>query len=57
MKKANQLGAKASVLAKLRFNIPKTHSIHRKETIDVSVDLVRLEKVASNGQQADGQCE
>ncbi len=49
MKKAKQLGAKASVLAELRFDIPKTHSIHRKNTIDVKVDLVRLEKSGING--------
>lgn len=32
----------SKVLAKIKFELPKTYSFHRKESVDIEVDLIRL---------------
>ena len=33
----------ASVIAELKFDLPNTYKIHKKNSVDVAVDLIRLE--------------
>ena len=32
----------SKVLAKIKFELPKTYSFHRKESVDIEVDLIRF---------------
>ena len=43
LKKAAEWGVEAEVLAELRFDIPKMYKFHKKKTMDIEVDLLRLE--------------
>lgn len=42
LKKAEQFGAKAKVLAELRFDLPATYKFHKKDSIDIQVDFIRF---------------
>lgn len=44
MKKAEQWGVEVTVLAQLRFGIPATYKFHKRKSVDVEVDLIRLHK-------------
>lgn len=37
-----------SVLAQLRFDIPATYKFHKRRSVDVEVDLIRLQKRLSS---------
>ncbi|CAM9519175.1 unnamed protein product [Laminaria digitata] len=44
VKKAEQWGVDAVVLAQLRFDIPATYKFHKRNSVDVEVDLIRFQK-------------
>lgn len=47
LKKAEKkLGATATVLAELRFDLPKTMKFHKKKSVDIEVDLIKFERLA-----------
>lgn len=33
-----------AVLAQLRFDIPATYKFHKRDSVDIEVDLIRFEK-------------
>mmetsp|Transcript_20545 Transcript_20545/g.35436 ORF Transcript_20545/g.35436 Transcript_20545/m.35436 type:complete len:269 (+) Transcript_20545:48-854(+) len=41
--KIGQWGCKAEVLAQLKFELPKSYQFHRKQTLDIDVDLIRID--------------
>ncbi|CAE7867632.1 Mettl5, partial [Symbiodinium sp. KB8] len=43
LKVASQLGAPATTLATMRFPIPRMYAHHTQDSVDVEVDLVRLD--------------
>lgn len=44
MEKAQRdFGCTAEVVAELKFDIPKAYKFHKKESMDVMVDLLRFE--------------
>jgi len=42
LKKAEQWGAKAQVLAELRYDLPATYKHHKKSSVDIQVDFLRF---------------
>ncbi|CAM9296547.1 unnamed protein product [Ascophyllum nodosum] len=44
LKKADQWGVDVAVLAQLRFDIPATYKFHKRDSVDVEVDLIRFQK-------------
>ena len=46
LKRAQEWGAVADVVAELRFDLPKTYAFHADDSRDVAVDLVRFRRVA-----------
>lgn len=42
LKKAQSWGAEATVLAELRYDLAKTLKFHKKNSVDIEVDFVRL---------------
>jgi len=42
MKKADQWGVKAQVLAELRYDLPATYKHHKKSSVDIEVDFLRF---------------
>eukprot|EP00752_Nemacystus_decipiens_P010035 g8948.t1 len=46
LKKAEQWGVDITVLAQLRFDIPATYKFHKRNSVDVEVDLIRFKKRA-----------
>jgi len=42
LKKAGQWGAKAQVLAELRYDLPATYKHHKKSSVDIEVDFLRF---------------
>jgi predicted RNA methylase len=42
LRTAASWGAEASVLAEMKFEIPHMHKFHKKKSVDVDVDLVRV---------------
>ncbi|KAH3768003.1 phosphatidylinositol-3,5-bisphosphate 5-phosphatase [Pelomyxa schiedti] len=47
LKKAEQLGARASVLAELRWDLGNTYKFHKKESVDIEVDFFREPQIMS----------
>ncbi len=45
-KAAAALGLEGRAIAQLRYNLDKTHDFHKKKSVDIEVDLWRLERVA-----------
>lgn len=43
MKLASSWGLEFEVLAQMKFDLPQTYKKHRKETVDIEVDLLRFE--------------
>ncbi|RKP34370.1 S-adenosyl-L-methionine-dependent methyltransferase [Dimargaris cristalligena] len=43
MKKAESWGAKGQVLAQLQFDVPQMYKFHKKQSVDIEVDLWRFE--------------
>ncbi|CAG8486244.1 87_t:CDS:2 [Paraglomus brasilianum] len=44
LKKAKEWNVECEVLAQLKFDIPMKYKFHRKESVDVMVDFLRLKK-------------
>jgi len=42
LKKAESWGAKPQVLAELRYDLPATYKHHKKTSVDINVDFIRL---------------
>jgi len=42
VKKAEQWGAKAQVLAELRYDLPASYKHHKKSSVDIAVDFIRF---------------
>jgi len=43
-KATREVECKADVVAEMKFDIPKSYKFHKKESVDVAVDLLRFEK-------------
>eukprot|EP01130_Rhizamoeba_saxonica_P019010 TRINITY_DN9731_c0_g1_i1.p1 TRINITY_DN9731_c0_g1~~TRINITY_DN9731_c0_g1_i1.p1 ORF type:complete len:223 (-),score=56.10 TRINITY_DN9731_c0_g1_i1:51-719(-) len=44
LRKAVQWGVNAEVLAELRFDLPNTYRFHKKNNVDIEVDLIRFSR-------------
>ncbi len=44
LKKADEWGVDVTVLAQLRFDIPPTYKFHKRKSVDIEVDLIRLQR-------------
>lgn len=42
-RRANELGAKAEVIATLRYNLNSSYKFHKKATVDIEVDCWRFD--------------
>ena len=42
-KKASEWGVKLDVLAELRFDLAASYKFHRKKTVDIEVDFIRID--------------
>lgn len=42
-KKASEWGVNMEVLAELRFNLAASYKFHRKKTVDIEVDFIRID--------------
>lgn len=38
-----QLGAKGTVVAELRYDLPRAYKFHKKASVDIEVDFIRFE--------------
>lgn len=43
LKTATECGAKGTVLAELRYDLPATFKFHKKSSVDINVDFIRFE--------------
>lgn len=43
MKKAQEMGIQAEVIAQLRYNLESTYKFHKKATVDIEVDCWRFD--------------
>lgn len=43
LSKAAQLGAKGTVIAELRYDLPRAYKFHKKASVDIQVDFIRFE--------------
>ncbi|XP_043495308.1 rRNA N6-adenosine-methyltransferase METTL5 [Polistes fuscatus] len=43
LSKATQLGAKGTVIAELRYDLPRIYKFHKKDSVDIQVDFIRFE--------------
>ncbi|KAM0793069.1 hypothetical protein ACM66B_000554 [Microbotryomycetes sp. NB124-2] len=46
-KKAKSFGFSAQVIADMRYDLPKTMSFHKKQSVDIEVDMWRFERIAA----------
>ncbi|KAF9585058.1 hypothetical protein BGW38_004075 [Lunasporangiospora selenospora] len=44
LKKAKEWGVECEVVAELKYNLDKSYSFHKKESLDIAVDFLRFEK-------------
>ena len=51
-KAERQWGVKAEVVAQLRFDIPQMYRFHKRESVDVEVDLWRFDSIAATAAAA-----
>ena len=42
-KAAREFNCKSEVIAEMKFDIPKSYKFHKKDSVDVAVDLLRFE--------------
>lgn len=42
LSRAAQLGAQGTVVAELRYDLPKAYKFHKKASVDIHVDFVRF---------------
>lgn len=47
LKTATECGAKGTVLAELRYDLPATFKFHKKSSVDINVDFIRFEVISS----------
>ncbi|KAK4054760.1 hypothetical protein OIV83_000684 [Microbotryomycetes sp. JL201] len=45
LKKAKSFGFSGQVIAEMRYDLPKTMSFHKKQSVDIEVDMWRFERV------------
>ena len=58
LKRAEGWGVEAEVLAQLKFDIPAMYKFHKKKSLDIEVDLIRLElPEPADGEEDDEQAE
>lgn len=43
LSKAAQFGAKGTIIAKLRYDLPRVYKFHKKASVDIQVDFIRFE--------------
>lgn len=43
LSKAAQFGAKGTVVAELRYDLPRAYKFHKKASVDIDVDFIRFE--------------
>jgi len=43
LSKATQLGARGTVIAELKYDLPRAYKFHKKASIDIQVDFIRFE--------------
>ncbi|KAL0104829.1 hypothetical protein PUN28_016461 [Cardiocondyla obscurior] len=43
LSKAMQLGARGTVIAELRYDLPRAYKFHKKASVDIQVDFIRFE--------------
>lgn len=43
LSKAIQLGAEGTVIAELRYDLPRIYKFHKKDSVDIQVDFIRFE--------------
>ncbi|EFN86336.1 methyltransferase-like protein 5 [Harpegnathos saltator] len=43
LSKAAQLGAKGTVVAELRYDLPRAYKFHKRTSVDIEVDFIRFE--------------
>ncbi|KAG0256905.1 Methyltransferase-like protein 5 [Actinomortierella ambigua] len=44
LKKAKEWGVECEVVAELKYNLDKSYSFHKKQSVDIAVDFLRFEK-------------
>lgn len=44
VEKAKRVGVHAEILGKMKFDVPKSYKFHKKNSVDVEVDLIRFSK-------------
>ncbi|KAF9427793.1 hypothetical protein BGZ76_002188 [Entomortierella beljakovae] len=47
LKKAKEWGVECKVVAELKYNLDKSYSFHKKESLNIAVDFLRFEKKSS----------
>ena len=45
-KASRQFGCTSEVVAEMKFELPKSYKFHKKESVDIAVDLLRFEHVS-----------
>lgn len=45
LSRAQKLGAKGEVIAELRYDLPRAYKFHKKQSVDVNVDLIRFQLI------------
>lgn len=55
LKKADEWEVDVTVLAQLRFDIPATYKFHKRNSVDIEVDLIRLQRrlAGSDGESSE----
>lgn len=43
LSKATELGARGTVIAELRYDLPRAYKFHKKASVDIQVDFIRFE--------------
>ena len=51
--RAKALGVEAEVVAQLRYDLPKSYKFHKKDTLDIEVDLLRFSHPQSEDTRED----
>ena len=54
LRTAASWGAEAEVLAEMKFDVPQMHKFHKRKSVDIAVDFIRLCKPTGSGAVASG---
>jgi predicted RNA methylase len=46
LREAASWGADVEVLAEMQFDVPQVHKFHKRKSVDIAVDLIRVGKRA-----------